>query len=146
MPTGTTGTYAAGARDVLRLAEAHLVRYVHPGIFVAGLAHVQIAPDQLGDFLALLATAMQADQPNAATDPRSRFQEYDQLVRTVYLCQLREAREARLFEIFCLRMVNSDDPDSMDNYRYPVLGPLPASIQDAYQPAPLLAQAAEPEP
>ena len=98
----STGIEDSDEQKLLRAAQCQRVRYQHPGLFIAGDVGVQIPCTQLGHFLAQLATVMGADQPGAGTDPYSRFKEYDQLVRMVYLGATREAAKARLFEKFLL--------------------------------------------
>ncbi len=117
-------SWETGEEDLLWLAGFFRVSYTHPGIFRVGSAHVQIESGRRGDFLARLASAMGADQEGAATNSYSRYDEYDALVRAVYLAHCQEATQQaqreRLFTIFRLRVVNADDPTAADRYRYPV--------------------------
>ncbi len=54
----------------------------------------------------------------------SRYDEYETLVRAVYLAHCREATQQaqreRLFTVFRLRVVNADDPSAAERYRHPV--------------------------
>ncbi len=117
-------TYETGEKDLLWLASFNPVRYEHPGIFQAGSGSVQIESGRRGDFLARLEVAMGADQPRSLKMHYSRYDEYDALVRAVYLAHCREATQQahreRLFTIFRLRVVNADDPTAAERYRYPV--------------------------
>ncbi len=127
MQAGTQSTtYGVSEERFLWLAEQDRVTYEHPGVFRAGLGHVQIESVQHGAFLVRLAAVMEADQEGAAKDPYSRFKEYDALVRAVYLGHCEAAKAAKLFEIFRLRVLNAGDPGYADRYRYPVRAGLSA--------------------
>ncbi len=116
--------YETGEEDLLWLASFNPVRYEHPGIFQAGHGYVQIESGRRGDFLARLEVAMGADQPRTLKTHYSRYDEYEALVRAVYLAHCREAtqqaEQERLFTVFRLRVVNADDPTACERYRYPV--------------------------
>lgn len=88
MQAGTQSTtYKVSEERFLWLAERDRVTYEHPGVFRAGLGHVQIESARQGDFLVQLAAVMGADQDGAAKDTYNRFNEYDALARAVYLAQ-----------------------------------------------------------
>ncbi len=135
-------TWETGEEDLLWLASFNPVRYEHPGIFRAGGGRVQIERGRRGDFLARLASAMGADQPRTLKMHYSRFDEYDALVRVVYLghCQeaTQQAEQEQLFTVFRLRVVNADDPTACERYRYPVTGitsgPTPATTSPGPSP------------
>lgn len=123
MPTGTTDAYRVSRPHFLELAAHHPVCYEHPGCFIAGIGFIEVEGAETSDFLVKIARAIGADQPNAGTNPRSRFNEYDRLVRAVWVCRMREEEaesgQERIQRLFHLQAVNAADPHIAAGYTVP---------------------------
>ena len=106
------------------------------------MGFIEVEGTGISDFLVKIARAIGADQPNAGTDPRSRFQEYNQLVRAVWVCRMREeeagAEQERIQRLFHLQAVNAADPHIAAGYTVPG--------QTAPAPMDRVAEEGDPEP